>query len=184
MQIKDSPIIKKLAAALPFVIAAALAIAAFMATNRHVEETKDNYKEYIAALGELNGYLSKVIKANGSAQISTVSSLRNDAAKEIEKVRKAAEYFEKLKTPKCLRDDHEELMRSISKEHEYIGAVESVFNARTNDQMKQALSKIPDYVTYQSSSSGFPMSLAKFIAAVDREQEHARKSKRSVFVWI
>lgn len=182
MQIKDSPVIKKLLAALPFAAAAVLAIAAFLVTNRHVSETKDNYKEYVSAMAELQGYLTEVIKADNKSK--TVSSRRGSAMQEIENARKAAEYFEDLKTPKCLRDDHEELMKSISKEHEFIRAAENVFKASSDEQIEKALSGLSEFGAYQSSSGGFPVSLAKFIAAVDREQEHARKSKRSVFVWI
>lgn len=182
MQIKDNPVIKKLIAIIPIVIAAALAIAAVFVTNKHVDDTKNYYKEYISALGKLNGYLTEIVKADD--QTSAARSRRGDALKEIETLRNAAEYFEKLKTPKCLRDDHEELIKTISKEHTYINTVESVFNSSSSGQTEKALSEMSDFVTYQSSKDGFPMSAAKFIAAVDREQEHARKSKRSVFVWI
>lgn len=182
MQIKDSPVIKKLIAIIPFVIAAALAITAVFATNKRIDDTKNYFEEYISALTKLDGYLTEVVKAND--QTSAAKSRRSDALKEIETLRKTADYFENLKTPKCLRDDHEELMKTISKEHMYINTVENVFNSSSSGQMKKALSEMSDFVTYQSSNDGFPMSLAKFIAAVDREREHARKSKRGVFVWI
>ena len=184
MQIKDSPLSKKLAAALPFVIAAVLALVSFLATKKHVDDTKYYFKEYFFAVGELDGYLLEVIKANSFNQTGVAISRREDAMREIEKARNAAEYFEKLKTPSSLRDDHNELLSSLSKEREFIGAVENVFNSYTNEQMKQALSEMSRFADYQSSDSGFPMSLVKFLDAIDREKERASRSRYRQFIWI
>ena len=184
MQIKDSPLIKKLAAALPFVIAVVLALVSFLATKKHVDETKYYFKEYFLAVGELDGYLLEVLKADSFNQTGVAIARREDAMEQIETARKAAEYFEKLKTPKSLREDHEELLNSLSKEREFIAAVENVFNSYTNEQLKRALSELSEFSNYQSSDNGFPMSLVGFLEAIDREKERASRSRYRQFVWI
>lgn len=182
MRIKDNPVITKIGMALPYILALTYLLTAVFATRKHIEDTNRYYRQYGAAYVWLHNDLNKIKKSTGTNRINTVISTREEALAELKNMREAVDYFEKIKPPKSLRDEHEAILYTISDERELLDALERVYRSETEEQLAENLSGIPMY-NEKLFYSGFLSAQSAFKKELDRLSTK-QLGRRNYFTWI
>lgn len=182
MRIKDNPIITKIGMALPYILAVTYLLTAVFATRWHINDTNRYYKQYGAAYVWITNDLIKIKKSNSTDRINTVISNRDKALAELENMRGAVDYFEKIKPPKSLRDEHEAILDTISDERELLYALERVYRSETEEQLAENLSGIPMF-DEKLFYSGFLSAQSAFKKELDRLSAK-QPGRRNYFTWF
>ena len=141
MKIKD--VLTKIGAALPFVLAVTYILTSAIATRKHIEDTDHYYRQYRAAFLRINNDLNTIQRSNKASRINILASNRDTMLAELKNMRESVDYFGKIKPLGCLREEHREILSTISDERELLDALERVYRSETEEQLAENLSGIP-----------------------------------------
>lgn len=182
MSIKNSPLMSRLIAAIPFLIGILVALVTITATDKHVKETERYCEQYDAAFGRIAGYVSEIGSSSKYNRIGSVISVRDRAIDDINAMREVIDYFEGLKTPGSLSSEHQAVLAAIPSERRFLDSLEDYFNSTTDKQLLSNRDTVLSCIEVSKTSAGFDASKNRFTERIKYLKRHSSKYRH--FIWI
>ncbi len=165
------PIIVVSAAALTTAAAAVMPIAL---TKKRVGKAKRYFEQYFSAIQAVDDIISYLNAPETPCNVESVAAVRDKAAENLDKMRGAMDYFEKIKPPRCLRSEHKAMLCSLEREREFLDAAERMFMSADDSELMTNTSAAAAYTGFEKSSISFTNTLDAFMNKMDKLR----------FIWI
>ena len=92
------------------------------------------------------------------------------------------DYFEELKVPKKLKDEHNAVLEEIVYERDFLDKIERVFSSKRDDEFRKNCTAAGEAAGKVTGKKGFDSSLDLFVKEMDRLDKF--DNARSGFVWL
>ncbi len=163
------------------VIIVLLTISAHIVTNKHVSDTRDNYRRYNDSIAVLTRLVSGISGKTAPEQIAHMINTEPQAKAAIADIRGVLDYFEKLSVPNKMRSELDEVIAALPSEREFMNKLERVFASRTADELRQSATVAGNAAGLERNYESFDSSLERFI---ERMEDCAYPRHRGTFLWL
>lgn len=174
---------KRQASILSSVIAIALTLGMLFLTESHVKKARSMHELIVSGVSEMSAMLKELVAANeqgGAPQMLSYARQNKPRATEAaDKLRKACDYFQKVRVPSSLKDELRTVKAGIPEMRSFADSFEAMFGGvMTESEFESAAKEMGRRAERLVASDGFAMAEAKFMQELNR-----LKSKRR-FVWL
>lgn len=160
------------------------ALISVFVTSHHVNEAKRYNEQYKKANLAVMFRVTTVLNGTPSEGLSYVALNRNNALNEIEQSREAVNYFAKIHWQWQMSSEISYVRDSTDNELAYLDAVEKLFRAETESQLKDEISAVKLSGSDKFSEYGFQKSLERFIKRLHELDDPQNRQPGDIFVWL
>ena len=164
------------------VVGIGAALIAIFATRGHINETHKYYDSYQNGMGVLSEIVSGFDTRSTAECMYYIAEIRGEAAAAISDIRGAVDYFEELKVPKKLKDEHNAVLEEIVHERDFLDKIERVFSSKHDDEFRKNCTAAGEAAGKVIGKNSFDSSLDLFVKEMDRLDKF--DNTRSGFVWL
>jgi len=163
------------------VVIVLLTISAHIVTNKHVGDTRDNYRLYNDSIAVLTRLVSGVSGKTAPEQIAHMIDTEPQARAAITDIHSVLNYFEDLSVPNKMQPELDEVIAALPSEREFMNKLERVFASRTVDEFRRNAADAGNAAGLERNYESFNSSLERFI---ERMEDCAYPRKGEIFLWL
>lgn len=159
-----------------------LMVLSVVITQKHISDTRDMHKLYKDSIRTLSELVSGLGGKSVPDRLTQVRNAEPQAKKAIADIRSVLDYFGKLKVPKKMQSELDDVQKAIKSEHEFMDKMEHVFAARLSGEFSRAAYEAGEAAGLEKNHDSFNMTLERFIERMDECKR--RKSRYDMFLWL